>query len=129
MDIEITGTELLDLAQQTLEDQIVPQLSGKHRYVAQMIGAAIRIAAREIVQKHRLMTAEKALLVFAAHPRDLSEARFSFAREIRDGHHDADSRVHAALWAEAVIRISINKPSVLARTERRLAGMESNDMR
>jgi hypothetical protein len=128
MDIEVTGTELLDLAQQTLEEQIVPQLSGKYRYVAQMIGAAIRIAAREIVQEHRLMTAEEALLVLAAHPQDPSEARFSFAREIRDGRHDADSRVHAALWAEAVIRTSISKPSVLARTERRLAGMGSNDM-
>lgn len=128
MDIEVTGTELLDLAQQTLEEQIVPQLSGKHRYVAQMIGAAIRIAAREIVQEHRLMTAEEALLVLAAHPQDPSEARFSFAREIRDGRHDADARVHAALWAEAVIHTSISKPSVLARTERRLAGMGSNDM-
>jgi hypothetical protein len=129
MDIEVTGTELLDLAQQTLEEQIVPQLSGKHRYVAQMIGVAIRIVAREIVQEDHLLKAGEALLVLAAHPQDLSEGRFSFAREIRDGRHDADSRVHAALWAETVIRTSISKPSVLARTERRLAGMESNDMR
>ena len=129
MEIEVSGTELLDLAQQTLEEQIIPQLSGNNRYVAQMIGSAIRIAAREMVQEHILMKTEEALLVLTAHPRNSSEARLSFAREIRSGRHDADSRVHAALWTETVIRTSINKPSILVRTERRLAGMESNNMR
>ncbi len=124
---EIAGTELLDLAQQTLEHRIVSHLDGEPRNVARMIATAIRMAAREIVQQRLLATAEEAVLASATQPCDGSDARLALAREIRAGRHDADARLHAALWAEAVVRTSISRPSALTRSERRLAGMETGD--
>jgi hypothetical protein len=129
MEPEVTGSALLDAAQRALVESIVPQLSGGERYLALMIGNAMRIVAREIAQGELLSKTETALLKCESATVDVLEGASDLIFQIRAGHYDADVRLHAALWANAVIRVSISKPSALARTERRLAGLEEEDER
>jgi hypothetical protein len=127
MEPEVTGSALLDAAQRALVESIVPPLSGDKRYLAQMIGNAMRIVAREIAQGELLSRTEAALFEFGSATVDAPERASDLIFQIRAGRYDADVRLHAALWANAVVRVSISKPSALARTERRLAGLEAED--
>jgi len=125
MDPEISGIELLDIAQQALSTEIIQRLEGDPRNVALMIGRAMRMVAREFAQLQRRFAAQAALLEFVDDT-DHSNKMQALCWNIRNGRHDAHSQLHAALWADAAIRTSISKPSLLARTERRLAGLSEN---
>jgi hypothetical protein len=127
MEPEVTGSALLDAAQRALVESVVPQLSGDERYLALMIGNAMRIVAREIAQDELLSKVEAALFECGSATVDALERASDLIFQIRAGRYDADVRLHAALWANAVVRVSISKPSALARTERRLAGLEEED--
>ena len=122
MEPEITATELLDIAQQTLSTDVIPHLEGDPRSIALMIGRAMRLVARECAQQHRFLAAQATLLALVDKTDDPDRTR-TLCRNIRDGLHDADPRLHTALWADAAVRTSISKPSLLARTERRLVGL------
>jgi hypothetical protein len=130
MDPEISGVKLLDIAQQTLSAEVIQHLEGDPRYIALMIGRAMRMVARECAQQPRFLAARATLLALVDET-DEPDKMWTLCRKIRDGRHDADPRLHTALWADAAIRTSISKPSLLARTERRLVGLsedtQSND--
>lgn len=125
MDHEISGIDLLDIAQQTLSTDVVQHLEGNPRYIALLIGRAIRMVAREYAQQQRGHAARAALLALVDGTDDDDRMR-DLCRNIRDGMHDADPRLHTALWADTVIRTSISRPSLLTRAECRLAGLSTN---
>lgn len=122
MDPEISSAELLYIAQQTLSTEVIQHLEGNPRAIALMIGRAMRLVARECTQQQRFLAAQSTLLALIDAIDDPDRMR-TLCRNIRDGRHDADPRLHTALWADAAIRTSISKPSLLARTERRLVGL------
>jgi hypothetical protein len=130
MDPEISGAELLDIAQRTLTVEVIQHLEGDPRNIALMIGRAMRMVARECAQQQRFLAARSMLLALVDET-DESDRIWTLCRNIRDGQYDADPQLHTALWADAAIRTSISKPSRLARTERRLVGLsedtQSND--
>lgn len=114
---EVSISALLDCAQRLLGDEIAPHLDAERRYLALMIGSAMRMAAREAEQAERLAAARAALLDLAG---GVSAA---LVEAIRDGALDADPRAHGLLWADAVVRASVTKPSALSRVERGIAGL------
>jgi hypothetical protein len=124
---ETAGSALLDIAQRTLAEIVLPGLEGDRRTAALMVGSAIRMAAREIAQETILADANAGLLAFAKGTEASGEARPGTARElveaIRAGRYDADRELHALLWADAAARASVSKPSALRRIERALAGL------
>jgi hypothetical protein len=130
MDPEISGAELLDIAQQTLIAEVIQHLEGDPRYIALMIGRAMRMAARECAQQQRFLVARSTLLALVDESDEL-DRMWTLCQNIRNGQFDADPQLHTALWADAAVRTSISKPSVLVRTERRLVGLsedtQSND--
>jgi hypothetical protein len=125
MDPEISGVELLDIAQQALSNDVVQRLEGDPHYMALLIGRAMRMVAREYAQQERSQVARGALLALADGTGDDDRMR-ALCRNIRDGWHDADPQLHTALWADTAIRTSISRPSLLARTECRLAGLSED---
>lgn len=130
MDPEISGAELLDIAQQTLIAEVIQHLEGDPRYIALMIGRAMRMVARECAQQQRFLVARSTLLALVDESDEL-DRMWTLCQNIRNGQFDADPQLHTALWADAAVRTSISKPSVLVRTERRLVGLsedtQSND--
>jgi hypothetical protein len=130
MDPEISGAELLDIAQQTLIAEVIQHLEGDPRYIALMIGRAMRMVARECAQQQRFLVARSTLLALVDESDEL-DRMWTLCQNIRNGQFDADPQLHTALWADATVRTSISKPSVLVRTERRLVGLsedtQSND--
>jgi hypothetical protein len=125
MNSEVSGIDLLDIAQQTLSTDVVQHLEGDPHYMALLIGRAMRMVARECAQQERSQAARATLLALAEGIDDDDRMR-SLCRNIRDGRHDAEPQLHTALWADTAIRTSISKPSLLARTERRLAGLSDD---
>lgn len=114
-DLPISG--LLDCAQRLLSGEIAPHLDPDRRYLALMIGSAMRMAARQAEQGERLAGAHAALL-------DLTGGdAVALCEAIRGGASDADPRAHGLLWADAALRTSVTKPSALSRVERGIAGL------
>lgn len=82
--------QLLEIARQTLLEQVLPALPGELRYPTLMIANAMAIAARENRLGAVLGLQEQAhlaALIDAPAP-SLQEARRQLARAIRQGHHD-----------------------------------------
>lgn len=119
---------LIDCAQRLLSEEIVPHLDGERRYLALMIASAMRMAAREAEQTDRLEHTESGLLKLAASAppgphKERTDAAAALVDAIRSGAHDGDPHAHGLLWADAVVRTSVTRPSALARIERRMAGL------
>lgn len=124
---------LLDCAQRLLSNEIAPHLDPDRRYLALMIGSAMRMAARGAEQAERLAEAQAALLDMVAQKPIWSQSPSSDAAEalvdaIRAGAFDADPRAHSLLWADAVLRASVTKPSMLSRIERKIAGLPGEEI-
>lgn len=123
---------LLDSAQRLLGEEITPHLDQERRFLALMIGSAMRMAARQAEQSERLAQAEAALLDLTQETGDEqdeppADPAWALIAAIRAGAADADQRVHGLLWTDAVIRTSVTKPSMLSRIERRLAGLPGDE--
>jgi hypothetical protein len=130
---EVSISGLLDCAQNLLSDAIAPHLDPDRRYLAAMIGSAMRMAARECEQAERLAGARAALLDIVGQAPALSDDPQADAAEalvdaIRGGDLDADPHAHGLLWADAVLRTSVTKPSALSRIERRMAGLPGEEI-
>jgi hypothetical protein len=123
--------DLLDAAETTLRDDIIPGLGGAERYSALMVASAVAMARREIAAGHA--PARAVLDAFA----DLygqdnvyrsgedSAARVQalladLAREIRDGEYDdaLTGTVHAVLRTLVVERLKLSNPRFLETSER-----------
>jgi len=120
---ETASSALLDIAQKTLSEVLLPHLQGEQRYAAMMIGSAMRMVAREIAQADAMAQSSEAL-ADAVPSRDFG----TLVRAIRHGQFDAAPVLHAKLWTDAVVRTSVSKPSALARVEKRLAGIPGDDL-
>lgn len=118
---ETTGSALLDAAQRTLAEDVLPGLSGKARFAALLVGSAVRMAAREIEQEAVIAATSAAVAEVAAKAGCGTAA--ALVEAIRHGAFDADRALHAGLWAHAAARTSVSKPSALTRVERGVAGI------
>lgn len=119
---ETAGSALLDIAQRTLNDAVLPAVSGDARYAALMVAAAIRMAAREAELGAWLAASAKAVQA-----QSRGETMAHLVTALRAGRHDADPLLHGVLWADAALRTSIAKPSVLTPTERRVLGLAKSE--
>jgi len=103
------GAALLDVARQTLLQEIAPGLEGGPRYAALMVANAIGIVGREIEQQSLVERAWRGVLSRVAEEgADLDVSATRLVRAIRDGEHDAD----AALQETAKVAAGIWKPSL-----------------
>lgn len=110
--------DLLDIARQTLLEQVLPALPGELRYPALMIANAMAIAARE----NRLGTparqqelARLAALLDEPAP-SLHDARRQLARAIREGLHDAPHSARTLVESLRLItldRLAISNPKAM----------------
>lgn len=102
-----SGAALLDVARQALMDEIAPTLSGRPRYVVLMVANAIGIAMREIEQgAARAKAWNRALETVSSDDNPAA----ALVRAIREGRHDADSELYAALTDTADIAADIWRP-------------------
>lgn len=108
---EVSGTALLDIAEATLRSDILPCVPPERRAAALMVGRAIRIVAREMVQWDRLEATVDAL----------PEGPVELTGAIRAGACDADPDLHSRLWILAAMATSITRPGLLARSEQSIA--------
>ena len=107
------GAALLDVARQTLLQEIAPGLEGGRRYAALMVANAIGIVGREIEQQSLAERAWRdALSRVAEDGADLDVSAARLVRAIRDGEHDADAALHGALLETAKVAAGIWKPSL-----------------
>jgi hypothetical protein len=107
------GAALLDVARQTLLQEIAPGLEGGRRYAVLMVANAIGIAAREIEQQSLVERAWRgALSRVAEEGADLDVSAARLVRAIRDGEHDADAALHGALHETATVAAGIWKPAL-----------------
>jgi hypothetical protein len=107
------GAALLDVARQTLLQEIAPGLEGGRRYAVLMVANAIGIAAREIEQQSLVERAWRgALSRVAEEGADLDVSAARLVRAIRDGEHDADAALHGALQETARVAAGIWKPAL-----------------
>ncbi|AIN58212.1 acyl-CoA dehydrogenase [Pseudomonas soli] len=112
------AAQLLDIARQTLLEQVLPELSGELRYPALMIANAMAIAARESRLQGELEVQEHARLgaVLEAPPATLAGTRQHLAQTIREGRHDAPQARRAlveALRQTTLERLAISNPKAM----------------
>ena len=110
--------ELLEVARQTLLEQLLPALPGELRYPALMIANAMAIVTRENRLQADARCQELALLsVLTGDTGELlHEARRQLARDIRQGRHDAALRQRSlteALRQVTLARLAISNPKAL----------------
>ena len=107
------GAALLDVARQTLLQESAPGLEGGRRYAALMVANAMGIVGREIEQQALVERVwREALARVEGDGADLDVVATRLVRAIRDGEHDADAALHAALRATAEVAAGIWKPSL-----------------
>jgi hypothetical protein len=106
------GAALLDVARQTLVDEIAPALTGHSRYVALMVANAIGIVSREIEKVDDSAEAWELALSHLANGEKVSaeDAVHRLVEAIRRGRYDADPNLHAALVRTAAVAAGIWKP-------------------
>ena len=105
------GAALLDVARQTLLQEIAPGLEGGRRYAVLMVANAIGIVGREIEQQSLVERAWRvALSRVAEEGADLDVSATRLVRAIRDGEHDADAALHGALQEATKLAAGIWKP-------------------
>ncbi|WP_085586594.1 MULTISPECIES: DUF6285 domain-containing protein [unclassified Pseudomonas] len=110
--------ELLEIARQTLLEQLLPALPGELRYPLLMIANAMAIAARENRLQADARCQELALLSVLTGDggAPLREARRQLARDIRQGHHDAahsQRSLTEALRQMTLTRLAISNPKAV----------------
>lgn len=103
------GADLLDVARRALLDEIAPTLTGRHRYVALMVANAVGIAQREIEDGDASRYAWERAASAASIAGD--DPLATLAASIRQGRHDADAALHAALCETAEVAARIWKPA------------------
>ncbi|WP_289014425.1 DUF6285 domain-containing protein [uncultured Methylobacterium sp.] len=108
---EPSGAALLKTAGEALAAEIIPTLTGRARYAAAMIGNALGIVAREIEQGEEIARVWDRALACAGP----DASRETLVAAIRDGRHDADHALHAALVETAEVAAAIWKPTALQR--------------
>lgn len=107
------GSALLDVARQTLLQEIAPGLEGGRRYAVLMVDNAIVIAARAIEQQSLVERAWRwALSRVAEDGADLDVSAARLVRALRGGEHAADAALHGALQETAKVAAGIWKPSL-----------------
>lgn len=112
------AAELLDIARQTLLEQVAPTLPGELRYPVLMIANAMAIAARESRAKAVLEDQERTRLVALVDgaPATLPETRRQLAGAIRVGAHDAPHarrNLVGALRAITLAQLAISNPKAV----------------
>lgn len=118
-----SGAPLLDIAHRTLMDEIAPTLKGRERYLALMIGNAMRIVGREIDADVRSkQTRIRVADVVAQRARPTKE-KPGMAQAIRAGRLDADAALYTALREAAMVAVAVSKPAFLSSTERDAVGV------
>ncbi len=110
--------ELLDIARQTLLEQVLPALSSELRYPALMIANAMAIAARESRLEAQVRSQEQARLaaLLDEAPSTLPETRRQLAHAIRQGCHDtpqARSTLVETLRQVTLARLAISNPKAV----------------
>ncbi|WP_445494757.1 DUF6285 domain-containing protein [Pseudomonas sp. 8(2025)] len=110
--------ELLEIARQTLLEQVLPALASELRYPTLMIANAMAIAARESRLQAHTGSQEEAYLAAlvdgAGAP--LHEIRRQLARDIRQGRHDDPQRRRTlvdALRQVTLARLAISNPKAM----------------
>ncbi len=104
--------DLLEIARQTLLEQVLPALPGELRYSTLMIANAMAIAARENRLDAAVSLQEQtrlAALIDAPAP-SLQEARRQLARAIRQGRHDAPYSTLALV--ETLRRVTLDRLAI-----------------
>ncbi|MDU9390203.1 DUF6285 domain-containing protein [Pseudomonas japonica] len=110
--------ELLEIARQTLLEQVLPALSADLRYPTLMIANAMAIAARESRLQERSSSYELSRLAVLTDVSgaSLQDARRQLARDIRAGRHDAvqgRSTLVEALRQVTVAQLAISNPKAM----------------
>ena len=105
---EPEAADLLRIARETLQGEVLPGLGGGQRYAALMVANALRLVEREL------------RAASLARPEDAGAgARLqALCAAIRAGRHDGDGGLHAALQARAVAAVAITRPDFLTAAER-----------
>jgi hypothetical protein len=91
-----SGTELLDIARETLLTSLLSASKDEQRLMALMIGNAMAIAARESEAK----------------PSDEDVSR-DLVEAIREAAHDSDRALYDRLLADARARVALSNPKYL----------------
>ncbi|NBA96889.1 DUF6285 domain-containing protein [Pseudomonas sp. R5(2019)] len=121
MNIRPDASELLEIARQTLLDELLAQLPGRLRYQALMVANAMAIAGRECRDGERADAVEAQLLesLLGDAKSPLPDARQALCCAIRQGRFDVagsdQERLFSALSAITQARLSISNPKVLAQ--------------
>ncbi|AMK31157.1 TPA: DUF6285 domain-containing protein [Pseudomonas aeruginosa] len=110
--------ELLEIARQTLLEQVLPALPGELRYPTLMIANAMAIAARENRLDAVVGLQEQAHLAALNDTTapSLQQARSQLARAIRQGRHDAPHSAHVlveTLRHVTLDRLAISNPKAV----------------
>jgi Domain of unknown function (DUF6285) len=118
-----SGAALLDIAHSTLMGEIAPALKGRERYLALMIGNAMRIVGREIDADTRAKQARTRVADVVAQRAAPAAGNAGMAQAIRAGQLDADAALYTALREAAIVAVATSKPAFLSSTERDVIGV------
>lgn len=110
------GAELLREARRTLLEELSGELPGTRRYDVLLIASAMAIAARELEAGEGRETERKDLeeLLGQAPGDELAALVARLAAEIRAGRRDGDVKTHELLSGDAIVRLKISNPRILA---------------
>ncbi|MGL4439635.1 MAG: DUF6285 domain-containing protein [Bosea sp. (in: a-proteobacteria)] len=103
MNAETTGLDLLAAVERTLAGEVGPALSGDARFKTLMAASALRMVMRELAGAVDLATASETLTTFGS--------AATLVASIRDGVHDGEANLHAALVADALARTRVSNPA------------------
>ncbi len=125
-----SGVRLLELARETLLEDLSAHLPAEQRYIARLVANAMAIAARELRTGDAPQVAARAALetLLGEEPDEaealslaetsdeaLQRLNWRLTAEIRSGGRDADPEVHELLRETALARLKIVNPRALGR--------------
>lgn len=114
---EPAGADLLDIAEATVRETLLPALPGHLHYEARMVANAMRIAARQMRADTAAEDTERAALAtLLGEDAPLPDLNRRFAQALRAGAFDADpGPARAVLLSAAVARLAEANPRALDR--------------
>jgi hypothetical protein len=121
MTCETTGAALLDIACETLVEDVLPALGGDARFRALMVASAMRMTQREVEQAPAVARARKAVLdAAAARLAEPVASMQALCVALRAHKLASDETIHLALRTLGAIETSITKPSALSPEDENL---------
>jgi hypothetical protein len=116
--------DFLAAAEALLRDKVVAVGTGDVRFAGLMVASTIGMVKREIGLQWELADSASDVATLAPQPSPFPNDMMALVHLLRAGAMDGEDEVFRRLYADAITRTAVTRPTMVSEHELRLAGLD-----